>query len=196
MKIILASGSPRRKELLQELTTNFEIITNDFDEEYIKSTETNPKELVKKLSFGKADSVFNEIKNKYSDVTVIGADTIVYFNNQFLGKPKDEKNAIQMLTKLQGKSHDVYTGMTVIIRKNSEIKYENVFSKSTIYFKEMSSKDILEYVKTKEPLDKAGSYAIQGIGSKYIHKYTGDFNTIVGLDINKLEKILKDNKIL
>ena len=196
MKIILASGSPRRKELLNKLSTNFEIITNDFDEEDIKNSEKKPEELVKKLSLGKANSVFNEIKDKYYDVTVIGADTIVYFNNKFIGKPKDEQDAINMLKKLQGKTNNVYTGMTVIIKKNNEIKYETVFSKSTIYFKEMSDKDILEYVKTKEPLDKAGAYAIQGIGSKYIQKYTGDFNTIVGLDINKLEKILKENMII
>lgn len=195
MKITLASASPRRKELLRKLIKEFDIIVSDFDEEILKNTEKNSTELVKKLSLAKANDIFNKL-NKNSNFTIIAADTVVCLNNEILGKPIIEKNAIAMLQKLSNNSHYVLTGMTVIINKNGITHIETVCSKSTVYFKKINMNEILEYVATKEPLDKAGSYAIQGIGNKFIEKYDGNFDSIVGLDTNQLKEILEKYKIL
>jgi len=195
MKIILASGSPRRKELLGRLVKKFDIVTSDFDEDTIKAKEKNPEELVKKLSFAKANDVLNKIEIK-ENFAIIAADTIVCINEEILGKPTDKSNAIEMLKKLSSHSHYVLTGMTVIINKNGIINKETVCSKSTIYFKELNENEIVDYIKTGEPLDKAGSYAIQGIGNKFVEKYNGNFNSIIGLDTNQLKDILEKYEVL
>lgn len=195
MKIILASGSPRRKELLGKLIAKFDIITSNFDEDTIKTQEKNPEELVKKLSLYKANDVLNKLETQKNFV-IIAADTIVCINNEILGKPTDKNDAKQMLKKLSNNSHYVLTGMTVIINKNGIIKKETVCSKSTIYFKKLTENEIIEYVNTGEPLDKAGSYAIQGIGNKFIKKYDGNFDSIVGLNTNSLKDILEKYEVL
>lgn len=194
MKIILASGSPRRKELMKQLldkyNMEFEVQASNINEETIKKTITEPNKLVEELSHIKAQDIFNQNKNKYDELIVIGADTIVYFNNGFLGKPKDKDDAIHMLEALQGQMNEVYTGMTVIIKIKKNIDIKKISNCSQVYMKDMSNQDILEYINTKEPMDKAGAYAIQGIGSKYIERYSGSFNSIVGLDIEELEKLI------
>ena len=167
MKIILASGSPRRKELLGKLINKFDIIISDFDEDIIKSQEKNPEELVKKLSLAKANDIFSTL-NTTDDFTIIAADTIVCINDDILGKPLDKNDAKKMLEKLSSNTHFVLTGMTVIINKNRIINKDTVCSKSTIYFNKLTENEIIEYINTGEPLDKAGSYAIQGIGNKFI----------------------------
>lgn len=194
MKIILASGSPRRRELLGKLIKKFDIITSDFNENIIKKFENNPEELVKKLSFAKANDVLKKI-NDCKNYVIIAADTIVCINNEILGKPTDKNDAKQMLQKLSNNLHNVLTGMTVIINKNGIINLDTVCSKSTICFKQLSEKEILDYINTGEPLDKAGSYAIQGIGNKFIKKYDGNFDSIVGLDTNKLKEILEKYEV-
>ena len=195
MKIILASSSPRRKELMKQLldtyNIEFEVQPSDIDEKQLKQTITEPSKLVEDLSYVKANDIFNKNKNKYDEFIIIGADTIVYFNGRFLGKPKDENDAINMLEMLQGKMNEVYTGMTVITKIKNIINTKKVSSNSQVYMKNMSNQDILEYINTKEPMDKAGAYAIQGIGSKYIEKYIGSFNSIVGLDTEQLEKLIE-----
>lgn len=200
MRIILASFSPRRKELLKKLldkyNMEYEVIGSTVDETSIKEMEKRPDELVKKLSYAKAEDVFHRIKDNKEDLVIVGSDTIVYFENEILGKPLDEKDAFVTLKQIQNNSNEVYTGMTVIIKKKDEIKYETVYSKSIVNMKKMTYKDIQEYIATKEPLDKAGSYAIQGIGNKYVENYVGDYDSIVGLDIIKLEEILLYFKIL
>lgn len=166
------------------------MITSNFDEDTIE--EKNPEELVKKLSICKAGEVFERIQNQYEELIVIGGDTIVFFENEILGKPKDEKDAYNTLRKLQGNTNDVYSGLAVIVKKGKEITKYSDYTKSTIYMKKMEDKEILEYIATKEPMDKAGSYAVQGIGSKFIENIEGSYNSVVGLDIEKLEEILKN----
>lgn len=200
MNIILASGSPRRKELLYELLhryyVNFNIIVSDTNEEDIKSSDLSPDKIVEKLSFVKAIDIYNKTQKKDFPLCIIAADTIVSMENEILGKPLTEENAKQMLRKIQGKPNDVYTGMTVIIQTENTIIYKTVSTKSRVYMANMTENDICEYVSTKEPLDKAGAYAIQGIGKKYIERYEGSFYSIVGLDVKKLENILKSFKII
>ena len=196
MKIILASGSPRRKELLSKLVKDYEIIKSDFDETELKEKEKNPEKLVKQLSVKKAESVLSNIKENYKDFTIIAADTIVYFNGNTLGKPKDEKDAFNMLQKLQGNDNYIYTGMTVIINKNDKLLVQTIIDKITVTMKKLTDKEIIDYIDTKDPLDKAGAYAIQGIGSKNIEKCEGNYNAGIGLNIEVLEKIFKENGII
>lgn len=190
MKVVLASISPRREELLKTLIKDFEIIPSSFDESIVKEVERNPSKLVKSLSLEKAKDVFEKIKEKYDDLIVIGGDTIVYFNKEILGKPKNEEDSIKTLGKLQGKSNEVYTGLAVIVKNKNKVIEEVVSNKALVYMKKMNKEDILEYIKTKEPLDKAGSYAVQGIGEKYIEKIEGNYYIAVGMDIDNLKKIL------
>jgi len=195
MRIILASGSPRRKELLGKLVEKFDIIISNLDEDIIKSQEKNPEELVKKLSLAKANDILSNL-NPNENFTIIAADTIVCINDEILGKPFDKNDAKKMLEKLSNTTHLVLTGMTVIINKNKIINITTVCSKSTIYFNELTESEITEYINTGEPLDKAGSYAIQGIGSKFIKKYDGNFDSIVGLDTIQLKEILEKYEVL
>lgn len=198
MRIILASGSPRRKELLSKIVKKYEVIPSNFDEEELKNNIKDPEKLVEKLSYEKAKDVFRKINNTGDEFVIIAADTIVYFNEKVLGKPKDEDDAFKMLNMLQGKDNYVYTGMTVIIKSKSniDIKEEVRVTKSVVTMKRMDEKQILDYIKTKDPLDKAGAYAIQGIGSKNIEKFKGSFDAIVGLDVDKLKGILIENNII
>lgn len=198
MRIILASGSPRRKELLSKIVKKYEVIPSNFDEEELKNNIKDPEKLVEKLSYEKAKDVFRKINNTGDEFVIIAADTIVYFNEKVLGKPKDEDDAFKMLNMLQGKDNYVYTGMTVIIKSKSniDIKEEVRVNKSVVTMKRMDEKQILDYIKTKDPLDKAGAYAIQGIGSKNIEKFEGSFDAIVGLDVDKLKGILIENNII
>jgi len=195
MRIILASGSPRRKELLGKIIETFDIIISDFDENIIKLQEKNPEKLVNKLSFAKANDILS-VLNQNEDFTIIAADTVVCINNEILGKPLDKNDAEKMLKKLSGTTHFVLTGMTVIINKNGIINKKTVCSKSTIYFNTLTENEIIEYINTGEPLDKAGSYAIQGIGNKFIEKFDGNFDSIVGLDTSSLKYILEKYEVL
>ena len=183
MKIILASNSPRRKELLKEHNIDFVVIPSNVNE-VIDATIT-PYENVMRLSEIKGLDVF--AKNK--DDLVIAADTIVVYNNEILGKPKDEKDAFRMLRLLSGKIHEVVTGVTLITNKKQITEYEVSYVK----FKDLSDEEIWDYIKTKEPMDKAGSYAIQGIGSKFIEYHEGSYDNIVGLP---MKLVIKNMNIL
>ncbi len=179
--LILASKSERRVKLLKDIGIEFETVEHNVDESY-DPTQT-PQTIVQKLSKRKAESVLKE----YPNATVIAADTFVVFEEEILGKPQDEDEAFKMLKKLSGKSHEVYTGVTIINKQ----KCKTFYSVSSVYMKPYNDIEIYEYIKTKEPLDKAGAYAIQGKGSKLVEKYTGDFFTIVGLPLKELQKELK-----
>lgn len=197
MEIILASSSPRRRQLISGLVRNYDIIPSTVDEEPIKQKETNPARLVSSLSSVKAFDVFyKKYQKDDKQFAIIGADTIVSFKDQILGKPTDRADAFRMLKMLQNNANDVFTGMTVIIKKEHSIIIETVVSKSTVYFNPMSYQDITEYIDTKEPLDKAGAYAIQGIGKKYLKGFDGNYNAIVGLDTQKLKKIFEKYNII
>ena len=187
MQIILASKSPRRKEILKNLGIKFDIIQSDIDENRFKNLE--PKQLVEKLAFEKANCVLK--LHKKENITVIGSDTIVFIQNEILGKPKNKEDAINMLIKLNGKEHFVITGLAIIGYKDGKYFEEITYSLAKVYFGKYSLEEIKAYVNTKEPMDKAGAYAIQGIGSFLVEKIEGDFYTIVGLPFQKLYKIFQ-----
>lgn len=196
MEFILASSSPRRKQLLSTIISNFDIIPSDIDENKLKKLEPNPQKLAKKLSYEKAYSIFTDKYKENNEYTVIGSDTLVSFGNIILGKPNDRDDAIRILKLLQGNSHDIYTGTTVIIKKEHSIIFETRVNKSTVYFKNMSYYDICSYVDTKEPMDKAGAYAVQGIGKVYLKGYDGDYNSIVGLDTHMIKSIFEKYNLI
>ena len=196
MEFILASSSPRRKQLLSTIISNFDIIPSDIDENKLKKLEPNPQKLAQKLSYEKAYSIFIDKYKENNEYTVIGSDTLVSFGNIILGKPKDRDDAIRILKLLQGNSHDIYTGTTVIIKKEHSIIFETRVNKSTVYFKNMSYYDICSYVDTKEPMDKAGAYAVQGIGKVYLKGYDGDYNSIVGLDTHMIKSIFEKYNLI
>lgn len=180
-KIILASGSSRRKELIETLKIPFSVIVSDIDESIDENA--NLVDEIEKLSYKKALAVFKDHK----DAVVIGADTIVVHNNEVLGKPKTEENAIKMLNKIQGNWHEVITAVSIISVKQSE-----TFSVvSRVHFYPMDDEEIKLYVNSKEPLDKAGAYAIQGEGSRYIKEIKGDYYSIMGLPISELYHRIK-----
>ena len=196
MEFILASSSPRRKQLLSTIISNFDIIPSDIDENKLKKLELNPQKLAEKLSYEKAYSIFIDKYKENNEYTVIGSDTLVSFGHIILGKPKDRDDAIRILKLLQGNSHDIYTGTTVIIKKEHSIIFETRVNKSTVYFKNMSYYDICSYVDTKEPMDKAGAYAVQGIGKVYLKGYDGDYNSIVGLDTHMIKSIFEKYNLI
>lgn len=194
MKVVLASNSPRRKELLYQIFDSVDVIKSDFNEEEIN--EKNPEKLVKVLSLKKAEAVFDKIESNESEMLIIGGDTIVYFDGQVLGKPKDKKDAYNTLKKLQGNKNEVYSAFAVVLKKGKRVIKETVLSKSIVTMKAMTDEEIEEYIKTGEPMDKAGSYAVQGIGRKFINNIEGSYNSVVGLDVGKLKEILEKMKII
>ncbi len=166
--LILASNSPRRKELLDMLGYEFVVRASDCDE---TTNITDPAEFVKELSKRKAKAIdFSE------EDTVIGSDTVVAIDGKILGKPIDEDDATKMLRMLSGKTHTVYTGVTVL-QNGTEITDAIACD---VTFKEMTEMEILNYIKTKEPMDKAGAYAVQGKGSAFVEKLNGDYFAVVG----------------
>lgn len=184
--LILASQSPRRKELLEQAGLEFEVITPIEDEKNQILSKNNPENYVEQLSLFKALDVFS----RYPNGTVIGADTVVVLGNEILEKPIDEADAFIMLKKLSGQKHRVITGVTLM-----SSHYKETFSTSTdVYFKELTDFEIKTYISTKEPLDKAGSYAIQGLGSKLIEKHEGDLFTVIGLPLKEVVEKLKKAK--
>lgn len=186
-KIILASASPRRKELLKQIGIEHDVIVSDIDES--RPCKQSPKLYVESLATMKAKAVAQDLKYKKEDILVIGADTIVVLDNEILGKPKDSQDAKNMLGILSGKMHTVYTGVSIVNANNNYI--ESFVEGTKVYFREMTSKEIDDYVSTKEPLDKAGSYGIQGRGGVFIEKIEGDYFTVMGLPICKLYETLQ-----
>lgn len=183
-KIILASGSPRRKELLSTLGYEFEVMTSEVDETL--NPDNDIIEEIEALSFKKALAVFKDHRDKI----VIGSDTMVTINGRRLGKPKDEEDAFLMLKELSNNTHEVVTAVSIISASQSE----TFSSVSKVKFAKMSDEEIREYIATKEPMDKAGAYAIQGLGSKYIQGIVGDYYSIMGLPVcevyHRLQKYL------
>lgn len=181
-KIVLASGSPRRKELLEQVGLKFDIIPAK-GEEVI--TSDIPCEVVQELSKQKAAEIAKQFENE--DVLVIGADTLVAFGDKIMGKPKDEEMAYKMLSELQGNTHQVYTGVTLIKKEKTVTFYE----KTDVYFYPMTKNEIEDYIATREPMDKAGAYGIQGIGAKFVKGINGDYNNVVGLPVARLLREMK-----
>lgn len=184
-KVILASGSPRRKELLSQIGVSFEVLPSTKEE---VRTSSEPHKLVEELSYQKAMDVAGQCEE---GKLVIGADTLVTFENQVMGKPADEEQAAEMLRALSGHAHQVYTGVTVVIRDGEDYEYITFHEKTDVYVYDLTEADIREYIASGEPMDKAGAYAIQGIFAKYIKGICGDYNNVVGLPIGRLYQELK-----
>lgn len=180
--IILASQSPRRRELMKLLGVDFRCISSDAEENADGSLP--PEEYVCLLSSQKAESVS---KNN-PGITVIGADTVVVSRGKILGKPADENEAFQMLRALSGKCHQVYTGVCITNGK----KKKTFFEKTDVYFLEISDEEIKEYIKTGEPMDKAGAYGIQGKACVFIEKIHGDYFNVVGFPLSRISRELKN----
>lgn len=197
-QIILASASPRRKELLEQIGISFEICPAK-GEEII--TKTLPEEVVMELSQQKAREVAAMLQQYASehaelmtpqDILVIGADTVVAVDEKILGKPKDEDDAFRMLSLLSGKTHAVYTGVTfVFLDKNGRTGEHTFFEKTEVIMHRMSEQEIRRYIATGEPMDKAGAYGIQGKCAIYIDKIDGDYNNVVGLPVSRIYRELQ-----
>lgn len=186
-KIILASASPRRRELLTQIGLKFEIIPSHKDE---VMRGNRPAQVVMGLAADKAGDIFAQIGGEDKpDVLVIGADTIVALDNIILGKPKDEADALKMLQFLQGKTHQVYTGVCMKTADMTQMFYE----KTDVVMYPADEEQLREYVRTGEPMDKAGSYAIQGRGSVFIQEIHGDYSNVVGLPVAQIwQRLMKD----
>jgi septum formation protein len=208
IKIILASKSPRRHELLASLGLEFDILASTLPEVV---TETAPERVVEELSRQKAENVYDIIKSKAKEpLLVIGADTVVSVDGEILGKPKDEEDAFRMLKLLQGRTHQVYTGVTLVYDEQGsgrEICGDNVadmqedenygigeltFNMCTdVTFYPMSDCEIREYISTSDPMDKAGAYGIQSGGTRFVKEIRGDYNNVVGLPVSRLYQELR-----
>ena len=182
MKYILASKSPRRRELLGGIVSDFDIITKEVDETL--PNEVHPREGVELLAIRKGAAVAKECP----DALVISSDTLVELSGIPLGKPIDEDDAKRMLSDLSGRAHNVHTGVAVHFGGR-------VFSgvaTTAVYFRDMSENEIDDYVASGDPMDKAGSYGIQSGGGKFVDKIDGDYDTVVGLSMNLVKKLIKD----
>lgn len=181
-KIILASASPRRTELLKELISDFEIIPSRC-KEYLPPA-ISPIDAVMLLAYEKAYDVYSQVSYD-SSTLVIGADTVVD-NGRIIEKPKDKEDALSMLLDLSGKPHWVHTGVSIIGNGIKEVFYDS----TKVFFKKYTSDDLKEYLETDEPYDKAGAYAIQGYFGRFIDHIEGDFNNVMGLPTYRLSKYL------
>lgn len=190
MRIILASASPRRKGLLAQIGLEYEVMPSEVEE---KPTKTLPEEAVQELALQKAEDVFRRLcGQEEGEFLVIGADTVVSFGGDILGKPKDEADACRMLGLLQGRVHQVYTGVALCGKGKAGKAFRNVFHERTdVFMYPMDRKEIEAYVGTGEPMDKAGAYGIQGRCAAYIEKINGDYNNVVGLPVGRLCQELK-----
>ena len=192
MEIILASASPRRKELLEQIGLQFRIMVSDVEENI---TKTAPAEIVEELSCQKAEAVLRSLPPD-EEVLVIGADTIVAYGQQILGKPGSREQAVDMLTMLQGNTHEVYTGVTLLYRKAASaggaVERKTFHEATKVHFYPMSSVEIEGYADTKDPMDKAGAYGIQGFCARYISGIEGDYNNVVGLPVGRLYQEAKE----
>ncbi|MBQ7288775.1 MAG: septum formation protein Maf [Clostridia bacterium] len=181
MDFILASASPRRKEILEQLGLRFSVITADTDE---NSEITDPGALVEELSFRKAQAVAKKVGG---DAVVIGADTVVSIGGEILGKPKDAADARRMLRLLSGQTHQVMTGVTVLYGKQRKTAH----CVTDVTFAPMSDAEIADYIAGREPYDKAGGYAIQGKAAQYITGINGCYWNVVGFPVNLFCRMLK-----
>jgi len=182
-KIILASAWPRRKELLERIGLRFEVEPSNYEEDMNSGLE--PHELTQKMSLEKAEAVASKCK----DAIVIAADTFVVFGGQILGKPHTEEDARKMLETISGNYHSVITGFSIIDTGKNKTLSKSVETK--VYIRKLTMAEIDAYVKSKEPLDKAGAYAIQGLGAVIVERIEGDYFNVVGRPLSALVEVLK-----
>jgi len=182
-RLILASASPRRRELLRSVGLKFKTIPAHVDEDYIEGE--SPRKHVKRLSHAKAFA----IAKKYPNAWVLGADTIVVINGLILGKPKNKTQAKEMLKKLSGREHKVFTGFAVM-QVASKVSHSDVVQ-STVKFKKISAVELDWYIACDEPYDKAGGYALQGKGAYFIKSIRGSYTNVIGLPLCEVLETLK-----
>ena len=205
--IILASASPRRRELLAQIGIAYQVMVSDADE---TASSQKPWEMVQQISVRKAAAVLRPILTveerraagvrrtgqvKPDSFVVVGADTVVALGQQIMGKPKGKEDAVRMLSLLQGKTHQVYTGVTLLIADGEESKPRRLsfHEKTEVTMYPMSREEICAYVESGEPMDKAGAYGIQGRCAAFIRGICGDYNNVVGLPVGRLYQELKEN---
>lgn len=186
--IILASASPRRKELLEQVGVTFTVKPSTCEEIV---SDSDPARVVISLAHQKA----LDVAQYEEDALVIGSDTIVSIDNHILGKPKTKEDAYRMLKMLQDNTHQVFTGVTVIHKQNGKEDIYSFYSSTDVSFYEMTDEEINHYIDSGEPMDKAGAYGIQGKSAIYIKEIHGDYNTVVGLPVAMLYQTLRTNGI-
>lgn len=183
-KIILASQSPRRRMLLQNIGLKFDVLVDDTEEK--RKEEWTPEETVTELAKQKARNVASRVTET---AIIIGADTVVAADGKILGKPKDKENAAEMLTFLSGREHSVFTGVSVL---DTETGAEYTFYEQTkVRFRHISGDEIKRYIMSGEPMDKAGAYGIQELGSMLVEGICGDYFSVVGLPVCRLSEVLR-----
>lgn len=183
-KVVLASGSPRRKEIFEQVGITFEVMISNIEE---VTTKEKPEEIVLELAEIKALDIAKQMNE---NVIVIGADTMVAMNGQVMGKPKNEADAKKMIGMLQGNKHQVYTGVSIVIKKSEKERCLSFVEKSEVLVNPMTEGQIDAYLGTDEPYDKAGAYAIQGKFAVNIGGIEGDYYNIVGFPISRLYQVL------
>ena len=187
MKIILASNSPRRKELLNQLGLNFDIIPADIDETL--DADYSPYDAALITAEKKARHICSSVQE---DCIIIAADTLVAIDNQILGKPENNDHAKEMLSLIQGKKHTVFTGVSLVCKSGGMVREKSFVESADVFIAELSDSEIEKYIKTGEPSDKAGAYAAQGIGALFVERVEGDFFAVVGLPMARLRRELKE----
>lgn len=185
MNVVLASASARRQELLKRLVEEYQVLVSDFDENSVRFNSSCP-EYVMEVARGKALSVAEGLK---SESLVIGSDTIVAYEGLVLGKPMDQEDAFSMLKMLSGKKHQVYSGIALVNTSNGQVISD--FSVTEVKFDVLSDDEIWKYIASGEPMDKAGAYGIQGHGGVFVEEIHGCYYNVVGLPLNKLNKMIK-----
>ena len=179
-RIVLASASPRRRELLKQIGLKFDIMPSHI-EEVLRGD--SPAENVKGLAMDKAKDIYDQLTSEgVKDLLVIGADTVVALEQEILGKPKDEEDALRMLRFLQGNTHQVYTGVCLITSNG----IESFYGKTDVTMYPATDEQLKAYIATSEPMDKAGGYGVQGLGAVLVQKIHGDYNNVVGLPVAEI----------
>ena len=187
MRYILASQSPRRRGLLARTGLEFDVIPSDVNE---KITKEVPSDVVMELAHQKAENVYAKITDS-DDYTVIGSDTIVVYRDEILGKPADKQEAYDMLSMLADRTHQVYTGVSLIQKKQGEKTIKTFYCQTDVTLYPIDKEDLHRYVESGDPLDKAGAYGIQGDFSIHVKGIKGDYNNVVGLPIGRVYQELK-----
>lgn len=186
-KVVLASASPRRRDLLQQVNIEFEICPSQIEEHMIAG---EPQQTVMSLASQKAMDVAQRVLTENDERIVLGADTIVAYQGKILGKPQDAKDAFKMLDMLSGHIHQVYTGVCMIENTDGVLNKHTFYEQTDVKMYPLSQTQINQYIASGEPMDKAGSYGIQGMGAAFIESIHGDYNNVVGLPVSKIWQYL------
>jgi septum formation protein len=188
--IILASSSPRRLQLLKSIGLIFDVVPSQLEE--VIDQDLTPQALVKNLAKQKAEDVFETFAKQHKNILVIGADTMVVLDGKLLGKPADDAEAKLMLTNLSDRTHLVFTGVHIVAKKADSVQCLETVEQTHVTFRKLQEKEIEAYIATREPMDKAGAYALQGIGSALVAGVDGCCTNVIGLPIPKVVSMLRE----